>query len=92
VECGAYIDFKFYRQGPRVIVHLINGNHTGFDHGYAEKNIPVGPVKVRLNLPGFSPRGARATEDGQRVGMGREGEALVLTLDELREHQLLIVE
>ncbi|MDR2784886.1 MAG: beta-galactosidase [Treponema sp.] len=93
VECDAYIDFKAYRQGNRLIIHLINGNHTGFAHGYAEKNLPVGPLRVKVRLPGYNPAGARATEDGAEITMSRHGEGnFTLCLDRLGVHQLIIVE
>jgi hypothetical protein len=93
VECEAYIDFKAYRQEGRLIIHLINSNHTGFAQGYAEKNIPVGPVRIVIKLPGFNPAGARATEDGEEVAMSRSAEgSITLCLKRLAVHQLIIVE
>jgi hypothetical protein len=93
VECDAYVDFKAYRQGDRLIIHLINGNHTGFAQGYAEKNIPVGPLRVKITLPGYKPAGARATEDGAELTMLRHAEGgCTLCLDRLAVHQLIIVE
>jgi hypothetical protein len=93
VLCGAYIDFKAYRQENRLIIHLINGSHTGFPQGYAEKNLPVGPVTIKIRVPGFNPAGAEATEDGERVKMSRDGDGgLTLSLDRLGVHQLIIVE
>jgi hypothetical protein len=92
VECDSYIDFKFYRQEKRLIVHLINVNHTGFDHGYAEKNLPVGPVKITIRLKNFSPSRITATEDGQDVKMKSIGGDVFVELDKLYVHQLLILE
>ncbi|MDR0400287.1 MAG: beta-galactosidase [Treponema sp.] len=93
VACGAYIDFKVYRQENRLIIHLINSNHTGFTQGYAERNLPVGPVAMKIKLPGFHPAGAEATEDGERVTMAYDADgSLTLGLDRLGLHQLIIVE
>ena len=92
VECNAYIDFKIYRQRNRVIIHLINVNHTGFPHGYAEKNIPVGPVQIKLNLPGFSPSVIIATEDNQKPKLSFAEGILSVDLEYLGIHQLLILE
>jgi hypothetical protein len=93
VECGAYIDFKVYRQENRLIIHLINSNHTGFPQGYAEKNLPVGPVTMTIKVQGFNPAGVTATEDGGQVKMSRGADgALTLILDRLGVHQLIIVE
>jgi hypothetical protein len=95
VECDAYIDFKVYRQDKRIIIHLINVNHSGFAQGYAEKNIPVGPVKISLRLPDIRVSSARATEDGQQVKLTRTdggGEGIALELASLGVHQLIILE
>jgi hypothetical protein len=92
VECNAYVDFKFYRQGGRLIVHLINTNHTGFDHGYAENNLPVGPVRISIRLKNFSPSRITATEDGRDVKMKSSGDGISIELDRLYVHQLLILE
>ncbi|GHT55476.1 hypothetical protein FACS1894109_02110 [Spirochaetia bacterium] len=92
VECDAYIDFKFYCQGNRVIIHLININHSGFEHGYAEKNLPVGPVRITLRLPGFSPAKVSATEDGAVPRLSFTDGACSLELERLGVHQMLIVE
>jgi hypothetical protein len=92
VACDAYIDFKCYRQGNRMIIHLVNVNHTGFDHGYAEKILPVGPVRVTIRQPGFAPQSVVATEDDANPTLTVSEGTTVLELDRLNVHQLLIVE
>jgi hypothetical protein len=92
VACEGYIDFKVYRQENRLIIHLINLNHTGFPQGYAEKVLPVGPVKITLRIPGFSPAKVQATEDNAKPNLKIEGGACSLELERLELHQLLIVE
>jgi hypothetical protein len=93
VECDAYIDFKIYSQEERLIIHLINSNHSGFAQGYAEKNLPVGPVKISVKLPGFAPAKVWATEDKQEVKISRNPEGgFTLTLQRLGVHQLIIAE
>jgi hypothetical protein len=97
VECDAYIDCKVYsqqagEQGQRYVIHLVNANHTGFDHGYAEKNMPVGPVTVTIKSPGFAPRAAFATEDGQRPALEKTGDGFSVRLERLGVHQLIVAE
>jgi hypothetical protein len=92
VECDAYIDFKIYRQDKRIIIHLINGNHSGFAQGYAEKNIPVGPVKITIRLPGLHLATVKATEDEQNIKLNTLNDRTILTLDYLKVHQLIILE
>ncbi|MDR0451352.1 MAG: hypothetical protein LBH26_08825 [Treponema sp.] len=92
VSCDAYIDFKVYRQENRIIIHLINLNYTGFPQAYAEKILPLGPVKISLRIPDFSPAKVRASEDGAAVSLKTAGGICSLELDRLGLHQLLIVE
>jgi hypothetical protein len=92
VECDAYIDFKVYRQGKRIIIHLINLNYSGFDQGYAEKIIPVGPVKITIRLPEIQVSSVKATEDGQYVKLNTVRDEVILELDSLGIHQLIILE
>jgi hypothetical protein len=92
VKCDGYIDFKIYRQDQRIIIHLVNLNYTGFAQGYAEKNIPVGPVQVTIQLPNFSPSKVIATEDDQKPKLSLSGKTVSVELDCLKVHQLLIIE
>jgi hypothetical protein len=92
VKCDGYIDFKVYRQDQRIIIHLINLNYSGFDQGYAEKNIPVGPVQITLRIPEISPKKVIATEDDQNPKLSVSEGAVVVELDCLKIHQLLILE
>jgi hypothetical protein len=92
VECGAYIDFKCYRQGRRLIIHLINLNHTGFAQGYAEKIVPVGPVRINIRIPGFSCSKIRTAAGDEPVRLTSTPESCVVELDRLEVHQLLILE
>ena len=93
VTLDGYIDFKVYKQDKRVIIHLVNPNHTGFDQGYAEKTLPVGPLKIKLMLPGFSPTAVTATEDNQNPRLeALEDGSILIHLEKLGLHQLLIVE
>jgi hypothetical protein len=93
VECDAYIDFKIYRQEKRLIIHLINSNHSGFSQGYAEKNLPVGPVKISIKLPGFAPAKVWAAEDEQELKVSQNsGGGFTFTLERLGVHQLIIAE
>ena len=91
VECDAYIDFKVYRQQNRLLIHLINSNNTGFAHGYAEKTLPVGPVKITFKLDDFTPVSVAATENDGKAVLTSEGNSDVITLDKIGMQQLIIV-
>ena len=90
VDAPGYVDFKLYRQGNRLLVHLINLNHSGFR--YAEELLPVGPVKVTLRVPGFTAATVHATTDAPILSWDDAGTDLVILLDKLEMHQLLVIE
>jgi hypothetical protein len=93
VKCGAYIDFKIYRQENRLIIHLINGSHGGFAQGCAEKNLPVGPVEIAVKLPDFVFSRVWATEDSQKPEISRHSDGgFTLRIERLGLHQLIVVE
>ena len=95
VECDAYIDFKVYRttQEKKLVIHLINSNHSGFAQGYAEKNIPVGPVNIKLKLPDMILSKAWTAVDEQDVKLYCEsGGTYTLCLERLGIHQLIVLE
>ena len=91
VESDAYIDFKVYRQDEKLLIHLINGNNSGFAQGYAEKNIPVGPVSIKLVIPGFKPSKAKL-DDGTEISIKELNGSHCLTLERLGVHALIIIE
>jgi hypothetical protein len=110
VSCDAYIDFKCYWQktsgaGRRLIIHLVNGNHTGFENGYAEKNITVGPVTITVDtsripaLKGFQFGSFSVTVDKDtttgvldNTSVVKDGCRFTLIIDKLQIHQLIIIE
>ena len=90
VDAPGYVDFKLYRQGDRLLVHLVNLNHTGFQ--YAENLLPIGPVTVTLRVPGFTAASVLATTDAPSLVWKASNNALTITLDKLTLHQLLVIE
>jgi hypothetical protein len=91
-ESEFYIDFKIYRQQDRIIIHLINSKHTGFDHGYAEKNIPAGRVSVHFKGLGFTPKTAFATEDGICAKLDISEGGFSVCVEKICIHQLIVIE
>jgi hypothetical protein len=51
VDGPGLIDCHLYRQSDRVILHLVNLTSAGTWRAPVEELIPVGPVRVRLNIP-----------------------------------------
>ena len=51
VEARGLIDCHLYRQGQKVILHLVNLTNAGTWRQPADELIPIGPVRVRVQLP-----------------------------------------
>jgi hypothetical protein len=92
INCEAYIDFKVYHQEERLIIHLINLNYTGAARGYAEKTLPVGPVKIKIKLPGFSPSTVKLPGSNEEAALSKVDGFVMVKIKKLDIHQLVILE
>jgi hypothetical protein len=91
VEGVGHIDCKVYRQGDRLVIHLVNitgANRTS----YVEELIPVGPFKVSVDAAGISASGAQLRVSGATVPVRREGDRLVFTVDRVSDFEMAVVE
>ena len=92
VEGSGFIHAQLYRQGGNLILHLVN--LTGHEVGSvpAHEYIPVGPLTVRLHAPESSgSQSAQCLVSGQFVATERDGEWLHFTLDQVVDHEVVVV-
>ncbi len=90
VEGPGYLDVKFYRQGERMIVHIVN--LSGLNRrGYAEESYPVGPLSVRMPATGMSAR-ASLRVAGKEVRVETSGGVLSFEIERVGEHELVVIE
>jgi len=93
VDGPGLLDVELYRQGERLVLHIVNLTGVGSWRAPMEEIIPVGPVGVQLRVP------PRATPHvvQWRVGNRTErvtprGGWLSLVLPQVREHELAVIE
>jgi hypothetical protein len=51
VEGPGLLDCHLYRQGSRLILHIVNLTNEGTWRGPIDELIPVGPIKINVRLP-----------------------------------------
>lgn len=81
---------ELYRQGERHILHLNSRLQLSRVPGRQFDLVPIGPVEVRLNV------GARAGSvelrvAGKSVAARSEGDSLVFTVDEVLDHEVVVI-
>jgi len=95
VEGSGSVDVHAYRQGQRILVHLVNLTAANQWPAYHEETIPLGMQKVCLHKSAFSarPQKAHCAVSGHRLGTPVEqGDWLQWHLPELGAHALVIIE
>ncbi|MGI6368855.1 MAG: beta-galactosidase [Anaerolineae bacterium] len=90
VEGPGRIDCHLYRQGSRLILHLVNLSGTSEWPGYLEELLPVGPLTVRLRCRAAAAT-ARAVNTGALDVSLADGWATV-TVPSVCDHELLVLE
>jgi hypothetical protein len=93
VDGSGPVDCHVYRQKERLIVHLVNLTTSGVARGPIEEIIPVGPVKVSLEIPAELERKAvRLLVSQQKRPSVRFGDGRVtVELPQLFAHELIVV-
>jgi len=89
---AGFIDCHLYRQGDRLLLHLVNLTNAGTWRAPVDELIPVGPLQVRLKLPS-GVRGGKArllvADRTVRVNV-RDGWAH-LEVGKVLDHELVVV-
>ena len=92
VEGRGLIDCHLYKQGNRVILHLVNLTSAGTWRAPVEELIPVGPVKVTVSLPGTAGgRQARLlVSNATRPVAVSQGKATV-EVGSILDHEVIVI-
>ncbi len=94
VQGHGLIDCHLYRQGSRLVLHVVNLTNPAAFRAYATELYPVGPLRVRIALP----RGVRPTGRARRLVAAAEvrcqigGGWFELTLDSVTDHEVVVIE
>lgn len=87
------IDAHLYRQGERLVLHLVNLSTTGAWRAAADEMISVGPLEVAITPPaGMKVRKGRGLVSGKRLNVSRRKESIELTIPRLDLHELVVLE
>jgi hypothetical protein len=93
VEGTGMLDCHLYRQGARLILHLVNLTNAAAWRAPMEDTIPVGPFRVKVTVPpGMNAlTTARLAVAGGAVSIRRNGAAVEFTVPSVRDHEVVVL-
>ena len=84
---------ELYRQGERLVLHVVNLTGVGSWRAPMEEIIPVGPVGVQLRVaPRATPHVVQWRVGNRTERVAPRGGWLPLVLRQVREHELAVIE
>jgi hypothetical protein len=93
VDGPGYVDCHLYRQGGRLILHLINLSGCNAWPAYLEEHLPVGPLRVSVRLDGdFRPGSARSRVGDRVLDLEMTDGWATVELPTLVDHELIVFE
>ncbi len=93
VEGSGLIDCHLYRQPGRLILHLVNLTSAGTWRQPVHELIPVGPLRVRVQLPNdVRGRTVRLLVSGRKQSAARKGGWGHFELNSLLDHEVARIE
>lgn len=91
VEGPGLIDCHLYAQQNRHILHLVNLTSAGTWRAPVEEFIPVGPVKVKVRVPG-APKSARLLVSGQTRPVSVAQGMASFEVTSILDHEVVVLE
>ncbi len=92
VQGPGLIDCHLYRQQGRLILHLVNLTSAGTWRSPVEELIPVGPLKVRLQLPrGAAAKNARLLVAGGTPAVSVSRGWAELDVKSVLDHEVVVI-
>ncbi len=92
VEGPGYLDCHLYQQDTSLILHIINLSGREAWPGYIEEDLPVGPLRITLQIPqGLRPTEAACKVANRHLPMQILGDQAVLDLPEVKLHELIVL-
>lgn len=87
-----FLDCHLYRQGARLIAHIVNLTSAGTWRAPAEEFIPVGPLQVRVKLPtGMNVRSVKTLVQTGAPNFTVERGVARFELGSVREHEVIVL-
>ena len=92
IEGGGLIDCNLYHQPGRMILHLVNLNHEGAWRQPLHELSPVGPLTVRLTVPGdVSGESLRLLVSGQKIPAKKVNGRIIFEIKIIHDHEVIVV-
>jgi putative glycosyl hydrolase-like family 6 (GHL6) protein len=93
IDGPGLIDPHLYRQGDRLVLHLVNLTSAGTWRAPIHELIPVGPLRVRVQLPeGSRPRTARLLVGGGEVPVEAADGWAAIEVASVTDHEVIVIE
>ena len=90
VEGHGLVDCHLYRQGQRLVLHLVNLNHEGAWRSPLHALTPIGPLRVSVQVPeGMRLSEARCLVADAPVAMAREGRWATFDVASITDHEVV---
>jgi hypothetical protein len=92
VEGLGLIDTHLYRQGNRLVLHLVNLTNENTWRQSLDELIPIGPLQVKLRLPaGISGSHLRLLVSGQPVQADNAGGWCHFEIRSVTDHEVIVI-
>jgi hypothetical protein len=92
VESLGMLDGNLYRQPGRLICHLVNLTSAGTWRQPADEFIPVGPVKISVQLPDDVPgRKLKLLVSGQKISYRQKDGWVNFTIPSITDHEVVVI-
>jgi hypothetical protein len=92
VEGPGFLDCHLYRQGDRLILHLVNLTNAGAWRAPVSELIPVGPLQVRVKLPaGIQGASVRSLVSGRKLAASTANGRVSFEVRSLLDHEVTII-
>jgi hypothetical protein len=91
VDGPGLIDCHLYRQGDRMILHLVNLTSAGTWRAPVEELIPVGPLQVRVDVP-RGPSSARLLVSKVTRPMNLQQGVAAIEVPSILDHEIIVIE
>lgn len=93
VSGAGWMDVTVWRNQASVTVHLVNLTNPMTMKGPYRDFFPIGEQVVTVRLPkGLQPKGARLLAAGKSVPMEHKGDAVVIRVPSVRDHEVIAVD
>ena len=92
IEGPGYLDCHPYRQGERLLLHVVHLSGTDVRPGYLDEYLPVGLRRMSIDIGDLAPRRVELRVGHEEPASVIEDGWLSLELERVTDHELLVIE